>query len=145
DILNAKVGNAYVFAFEAKIPGSIIKLAASEGVKVKRFQIIYELIKEIEDILKGGKVEILGHAQIVASFPFNNKKVAGCKVTDGKIAKVNKLILMRGNREIGTAKIVSLKKQKTEVAMVIQSEEFGVIMDPQLDFQTGDVLASVSK
>ena len=145
DILSAKVGNAYVFAFEARVPASIIKLAASEGVKVKRFQIIYELIKEIEDILKGGKVEILGHAQIVASFPFNNKKVAGCKVTDGKIAKVNKLILMRGNREIGTAKIVSLKKQKTEVAMVIQSEEFGVIMDPQLDFQTGDVLASVSK
>ena len=36
DILNAKVGNAYVFAFEAKIPASIIKLAASEGVRVKK-------------------------------------------------------------------------------------------------------------
>ncbi len=143
DILNAKVGNAYVFAFEAKIPASIIKLAASEGVRVKRFQVIYEMIKEIEDILKGGKVEILGHAVVIASFPFNNKKVAGCKVTDGKIAKINKLMLMRGEKEIGTAKIVSLKKQKTEVVIVIQGEEFGVIMDPQLDFAVGDVLASV--
>ena len=52
-------------------------------------------------------------------------------------------MLMRGEKEIGTAKIVSLKKQKTEVVMVIQGEEFGVIMDPQLDFAVGDVLASV--
>ena len=78
----------------------------------------------------------------MATFPFNNKKVAGCKVTEGKISKGDKLILVRDEKEIGKAKATSIKKQKTEVAQVGQGEEFGVILDPQLDFLAGDVLVS---
>ena len=143
DIIDAKTGNAYVFAFESKIPADIIKLAEAEKVKVERFQIIYELLQRLEEILKEGRVEILGRAEILASFPFNNKKVAGCKVIDGRVSKGDTLLLQRGEKEIGRAKATSIKKQKMEVASVGQSEEFGVIVDPQLDFQIGDVLVSV--
>ncbi|MFI5240932.1 MAG: hypothetical protein ACHQUA_00695, partial [Microgenomates group bacterium] len=142
DVLTAKVGNAYIFAFEAKIPGSVIKLAEAEKVRVKRFEIIYELINEIEAILKKGRVEIVGKAQILASFPFNNKKVAGSKVLEGKITKGDTLVLVRADKEIGKARATSLKKQKSEVGIVGQGEEFGVIMEPQLDFEVGDVLVS---
>lgn len=148
DILDAKTGNAFVqnatvFAFESKIPNDIIKLAESEKVKVQRFQIIYELIEALEELLKKGKTEIFGHAEILASFPFNNKKVAGCKELDGRISKGDTLVLMRDNKEIGKARAVSLKKQKVEVTSVGQSEEFGVITEPQLDFAIGDVVVSV--
>jgi translation initiation factor IF-2 len=142
DVLTAKVGNAYIFAFETKIPNNVAKLAEAEGVRVKRFDIIYELLQEIEEILKGGKVQVLGRAQILASFPFNNKKVAGSKVIDGKITKGDMITLTRGEKELGKAKVVSLKKQKVEVATVGQSEEFGAILEPQLDFEVGDVLVS---
>lgn len=145
DILNAQSSGAYVFAFESKIPNDIAKLAEIEKVKTARFEIIYELIQNLEEILKKGKVEIKGHSEVLASFPFNNKKVAGCKVIDGKFAKGDQLILMRGDKELGKAKITSLKKQKQEVAIVGQGEEFGIIMEPQLDFQIRDVLVSVSK
>lgn len=145
DIIDAKTGNAYVLAFESKIPTDILKLAEAEKVKVERFQIIYELLQKIDEILKKGAVEINGHAQVMASFPFNNKKVAGCKVTDGKISKGDTLILQRSDKELGKAKAVSIRKQKAEVSSVGQSEEFGVILDPQLDFQIGDVLLSVTK
>lgn len=143
DILDAKTGNAYVFAFESKISNDIVKLAESEKVKVERFQIIYELIEALEELLKKGKVEVLGHAEILAIFPFNNKKVAGCKELDGRISKGDTLVLMRDNKEIGKARAVSLKKQKLEVASVGQSEEFGVITEPQLDFAIGDMIVSV--
>jgi translation initiation factor IF-2 len=93
--------------------------------------------------LKSGRTEIVGRAQVLASFPFNNKKVAGCKVLDGRITKGDSLVLTRDAKEIGKAKAVSLKKQKLEVASVGQSEEFGVITEPQLDFEVGDVLLSV--
>lgn len=142
DVLTAKVGNAYIFAFETKIPNNVTKLAEAEGVRVKRFDIIYELLQEIEEILKGGKVQILGRAQVLASFPFNNKKVAGSKVLDGKITKGDMITLLRGEKEMGRAKVISLKKQKNEVGVVGQSEEFGAILEPQLDFAVGDVLVS---
>ena len=142
DVITAKTGNARIFAFESRLPNDVLKLTEAEGVKCERFEIIYELIQRLEEILKGGKVEILGKANILATFPFNNKKVAGCKVTEGKISKGDKLILVRDEKEIGKAKATSIKKQKTEVAQVGQGEEFGVILDPQLDFLAGDVLVS---
>lgn len=143
DIIDAKTGNVYVFAFESKISAEVVKFAEAEGVKTERFQIIYELLQRLEEILKKGRIEIVGHAQVTASFPFNNKKVAGCKVADGRISKGDTLILQRADKEIGKAKAVSLRKQKVEVSSVGQSEEFGVILDPQLDFTVHDVLVSV--
>jgi translation initiation factor IF-2 len=145
DIIDAKTGNAYVMAFESKISANIVKLAEAEKVKVERFQIIYELISRLDEILKKGRVEIIGRAEILASFPFNNKKVAGCKVIDGRISKGDTLVLQREEKEIGKAKITSIKKQKVEVPSVGQSEEFGIILEPQLDFAVGDMLLSVSK
>ena len=89
-------------------------------------------------------MEVLGKAEIVASFPFNNRKVAGCKVLTGKIGKTDKLILMRGDKELGKIKAISLKKQKLEISSVGQGEEFGVIFEPQFDFTQGDVILSVT-
>lgn len=144
DIINAKTGNALVFSFESKIPNDVLKLAEAEKIRTEKFEIIYELISRLEEILKKGKVEVLGKAEILAIFPFNDKKVAGTKVISGRISKGDKLILMRGEKEIGTTKASSLRKGKSEVGSVGQSEEFGVIMEPQLDFKTGDVLLSVA-
>ncbi len=145
DVINAKTGNAYIFAFESKIPMDVFKLAEAEKVRTERFEIIYELLQRLEEILKEGKKQILGRAEILASFPFDHKKVAGCKVTFGRIAKGDSLVLSRDEKEIGKAKAISLRKQKLEVTSVGPAEEFGVILDPQLDFQVHDVLLSVSK
>lgn len=142
DVISAKTGDAYIFSFETKIPNGIIKLAEAEKIQIAKFDIIYELLQAVEEILKKGKVQELGHAEVVASFPFNNKKVAGCKVTDGRISKADRLILVREGKEIGESKAMSIRKQKNEVSSVGQGEEFGVIMEPQLDFSKGDVLVS---
>jgi translation initiation factor IF-2 len=144
DIINAKTGNAYIFAFETKIPNDIAHLAEAEKIKIARFDIIYELLQAVDEIIKKGKVEELGRAEIVAIFPFNDKKVAGCKVTSGRISKGDRLILMRGDKEVDRAKAVSIRKLKAEVASVGPAEEFGVIFEPQLDFIKGDVVLSVS-
>ncbi len=145
DVINAKTGNAYIYSFETKISNDILKLAEAEKIKITKFDIIYELLQDIDELLKKGKVTELGRAQVLASFPFNNKKVAGCKVISGRITKGDRIILMRGDKEIGTAKAGSLRKQKLEVVSVGQSEEFGVILEPQLDFLVGDVVVSVAK
>jgi translation initiation factor IF-2 len=145
DVLLAKSSNAErILAFESKASPTISKLADAEGVRIESFKIIYELFQRVEEILHKGDVDILGKAEVIASFPYNDKKIAGCRVVSGKITKTDSLILQRDEKEIGKAKAISLKKQKQEVGEAKAGEEFGVLFEPQLDFQTGDMVVSVA-
>lgn len=145
DVLNAKANNALIFVFESRIPGSVAKLAEMDKVKIFRFDIIYELLQKLDEIVKSGLIEILGRAEVLASFPFDGKKVAGCKVLQGRIEKTFDLRLTRSDKEIGKITATSIKKQKQEVPGVGQGEEFGIFFHPQLDFQVGDVIIAVGK
>lgn len=145
DVLNAKANNALIFVFESRIPGSVKKLAEMDKVKIFRFDIIYELLQKLDEIVKSGLIEILGRAEVLASFPFDGKKVAGCKVLQGRIEKTFDLRLERSEKEIGKITATSIKKQKQEVPGVGQGEEFGIFFHPQLDFQVGDVIIAIGK
>lgn len=143
DVFMAKSMGADIYAFESKTSGNVSKLADNEGVKIFEYKIIYELFEDIEKKIEGGLTVELGRAVVVASFPFDSKKVAGSKVISGRITKNDKLTLMRGDKEVGKVKVISLKKNRVDVAEVRQGEEFGVIFVPQLDFTIGDVIISL--
>lgn len=145
DIFMARAAEARIFVFESEIPGSVAKLAETEGVKIEKFDIIYELILRLEELLKKGIQEILGKAEVLAGFTFDNKKVTGCKVTEGKITKADFLILTREEKEIGRARVLSMRKGKQEITEAKAGEEFGLILVPQLDFIKGDMILSVAK
>jgi len=145
DIFFAKASGAEIFLFEAKFGGGVRKLAETEGIKISKFDVIYDLIERLKELIQKDKEEIKGKAEIIAIFPFDGKKVAGCKVKKGKILKSDSLKLVRGKIEIGSVKILSIKKQKEEVLEVKQGEECGILFEPQLDFKVGDMLLSVIK
>ncbi len=145
DVFLAKAANASIFIFEAKTPSSVSKLADTEGVAIEKFDIIYALIERLTEIITSGETKILGKAQIVASFPFDGKKVAGCKVIDGVIKKQDRLELQRGEATMGRVRVITIRKQKDEVQQVRQGEECGILFEPQLDFKLQDMLLSVSK
>lgn len=145
DVLLAKSLGAKIFSFEAKIPGSVAKLAETEKVLIKRFDIIYDLLEDLQELVKGEKTEILGSCQILKIFPFEDKKVAGCKVIQGKVNFKDVLILKRGEEKLGEVKIVSMKKGKVDISEARQGEECGILFTPQLDFRVGDVLLSVRR
>lgn len=143
DVLNAKSSNARIFTFETKVSKNIKKLADAEGVKIEVFEIIYKLFERLDEIFNSTKDEIVGTAEIVASFPFQGKKVAGCKVVSGTIDRTNPLVLKRNEIELGRVKVVSMKKQKQDISKAGVGEEFGVVFEPQLDFSTKDMIVSV--
>jgi len=143
DVLSAKSSNADIFTFNVKTTKSVINLAESEGVNIENFNIIYKLLERADEIIKAKTQQISGKAEIIATFPFNKQKVAGCKVLEGTINKTDKVVLKSEGKEVGTAKITSMKKVKQDIASAGVSEEFGVILDPQLDFKVGDTLASL--
>jgi translation initiation factor IF-2 len=146
DVFTAKSQeDVRIFAFELKVPSTVAKLAETEGVKIETFEIIYRLFERVEELIKKPEEEILGKAEVVAIFPYENKKVAGCKVINGKISKNDTLRILRDNKEIGRVKASSMKKEKKDINQASQGEEFGVIFEPQLAFTMGDVIVSVPK
>ena len=142
DIFYAKSSGALVLAFETKAPRAVEKLADTEDVDIESFKIIYELSEFVEKKLEDMKVSILGKAQILEEFPFDKTRVAGCKVLEGRIAKSDKLVLMRGERELGNTKISSMKRGKNEITEARAGEECGLILSPLLLFEKGDILVA---
>lgn len=146
DVFMAKSASpARIFVFESKVPSLVSKLAVTEGVAIERFDVIYELFDRLAIILDKKKEKIIGEAKIIEEFPFNKRRVAGCKVTKGRIDQSDKLVLVRGDEKLGRVKAKSMKKQKQDVSLVKEGEEFGVIIVPQLDFKVGDMLVSVRR
>lgn len=150
DILLASTSSAQIIGFNVKAPGGVKKLAEAEKVKISLYQVIYELLEEIEKkILKILEPtideEILGKAEILAEFEINKERVAGCRVNEGAIRKIDQIHLLREERILGDVRIKSLRKGKENVEQVKKGEEFGVIFSPTLDFKMGDMLVSYRK
>ncbi len=148
DIKLAASTGAIVIGFGVKVGSTATKIAENEGVLVRTYNIIYELIEELEDVVEGmlkvgALEEIFGTAQIVAEFPFGKtEKIAGCKVLDGTITKGPKVKVIRGEQIIGEGKIKSLKKVKNEVNRVEKGDECGIMFDSPIEFLPGDLIQS---
>ena len=148
DVLFAKSTGSIVLGFNIKIKPEIAKLAKTEKVLVKNYTIIYEMIDEVSDFVQGKleslQEEIMGIAKVLASFPFEKTKVMGIKVNEGRIAKGDKIRLMRDEQVLGETRIASVRKGKEQVSKIETGEEGGVVVTPFLDFVIGDVLISHS-
>ncbi len=144
DILLAKSINAIVLGFNTKMRPEIVKFAAQEKVLAKNYKIIYELISEIKDVLEGKQLalveEIFGRAKILASFPFERAKVLGIKVLEGRVARGDKIRLIRKESILGESTINSVRMGKNVVSKIAEGQEGGVILTPSLDFTIGDML-----
>lgn len=147
DVVLAKTTGAIILAFNVKTKASVIKLAKTEKVLLKHYAIIYELIKEVKDVVAGKKlveeVTTLGTAKVLASFPYEKALVLGVAVFDGRIVKGDRVELKRGDAVIGESTIASLKQGKQTVSKVEKGQQAGVLLSPPLDFTIGDVLTSV--
>lgn len=144
DILMAKSTGALVIGFNIKLRPSVLKLARTEKVLLKNYTIIYELIDEIADVIEGKQLAMLetiyGSAQVLAKFPYEKTFALGIKVLEGRVAKGDKARIMRGEESIGETQIASLRIGKNPVSKVEAGLEAGIVINPLLDFQVGDVV-----
>lgn len=141
----AKSVGAIIVGFNVKIAPQALKLAEQEQVLIRTYNIIYELLDDIEEVVNtllevGQLEEILGKANILAEFPFGKERVAGCRMIEGTIAKGQKIRILREDQVIAETKLKSLRKVKEEVSKVEKGNDCGMIFDPPADFQIGDVV-----
>ncbi|OGD86444.1 translation initiation factor IF-2 [Candidatus Curtissbacteria bacterium RIFCSPHIGHO2_01_FULL_41_11] len=147
DIAFAKTAKAPIIAFNLKIPNSIKNQAEREGVVIRPYNVIYELLQDIEDVVIGfeeAKIQakITGKAKIIATFAIEGKKIAGAKVTNGRLNIGDQVNLVRGEKILGSAKISSIKRFKKDFQTVSGGQDCGIGLEPELDFQQDDVIES---
>lgn len=149
DINFAKGAKAPVLAFNVSIPAAVLKHAKQEHVPIRQYQVIYKLIDDLEDIVKSfedtkHEIKIKGRAQIVATFEIDGKKIAGAKVTSGKLKVGDEVILRKENGEGTQTQIASIKKFRKDVESAAAGQECGVAFSAELDFKVGDIIESLS-
>jgi translation initiation factor IF-2 len=147
DILLAQITHSLIIGFNIPITPSAKKLAKTEKIAVKQFNIIYKLLEFLEEkiltmIEPTINEEDLGTAQVAAVFNIRNQSIAGCKVTAGKIDQTLPIHLVRKDKIVKDAKIKSLKSGKDDISVAKSGTECGIILEPILDVRVGDVIKS---
>jgi len=148
DILLAKSTGGIVLSFNTKLKPDVITFAYSEKVLLRNYEIIYELLDEIKDALEGKlqsqMEQIFGSAKVLAKFPFEKTFAFGISVLDGRIARGDRVRVMREDDVLGETTIHSLRVGKNPTSKVEKGNEAGIILSGGLDNQVGDVLLSHS-
>ena len=147
DVMLASASQGIVVGFNVKLLGEAARLAKKEGVEVRLYQVIYEVIEDIEKAIKGlmeprRVEEVIGRAEIRAIFRIPRVgAVAGSYVTQGKIEReALARVISEGEVIKEGAKISSLKRFKEDVKEVVQGYECGIGLEGFDDFQEGDIL-----
>ena len=148
DVLLAKDFHALVIGFNVLISKEAKALAENEKVFHKIYTIIYELLDELSDLAKVLKLEglenIIGRASIIEKFQGTQGEIIGVRVLEGRLALKDKIKIMRQEKELGRAEIVSIKKGKQDAKVADKNNECGIMISPFIDFIPGDVLLSYS-
>lgn len=149
DIFLAKATKSIIIGFTVKTSHEAESLAKQEKVIIKTYQIIYELLEELNEVANLIKEKeekeknLKGEAQILANFIIEGEKIFGVNVTKGKINLGDTIEVFRKNKPIGKTKLVSLKVRAKIVNEVKKGQEAGMIFGPPLDFAVGDVVKSI--
>ncbi|MEJ2224770.1 MAG: translation initiation factor IF-2 [Syntrophobacterales bacterium] len=147
DIMLASASDAIVVGFNVRTNPKAQSLAELEQVDVRFYDIIYNLLNEIQAAMEGMlepvvQERVIGQAEIRATFSISRLgKIAGCMVQDGKVER-NALVRVKRNGQILVegARISSLKRFKDDVKEVTAGYECGIGLDRFDDFETGDFI-----
>ena len=150
DVLLAIASKGLIVGFDVGIEEGAKRQAATEGIDIRLYDIIYSLIDDIDKALKGllpvPIVEVIeGRAEVIAVFPAKGNKVAGVRVAEGKVTRGVKVRVWRGKKTLADSTVASLKRFKENVKECAAGFECGVGVEGFGDFQMGDVMEFYSQ
>jgi translation initiation factor IF-2 len=146
DVKLAYPADAIIIGFRVKTSNDIENMAKRGGVKIRNYDIIYELFEGIKkDAAKlldpSIEKEDLGKLKVVAIFrKEKTRMIVGGKVTDGKIVNKTQIDIIRGEEKIGSGKIIQLQHNKQDMAEIEKGREAGILFEGDAIVEEGDVL-----
>ena len=146
DVTLANVSNAIIIGFNVR-PQPIAKdMADKENVEIKTYSVIYNAIEDVEAAMKGMldpvfKEVVIGNAEVRQTFKISDVgTIAGCYVTNGKVARNAGVRVLRDNVVIHDGKLISLKRMKDDVKEVAKGFECGIQIENFNDIKEGDII-----
>lgn len=144
DVLLARSSGAPIFAFNVRANKQARDLAEREGVEIRYYSVIYDLLDDVKSTLSGmlapeKRETFLGYADILEVFNITKVgKVAGCRISEGKVMRGCGVRLLRDNVVIHEGKLKTLKRFKDEVSEVNAGMECGMAFERYDDIRVGD-------
>ncbi len=146
DLLLASTADASVLSFGVTAPGSVVKSAERQGIPMKSYRIIYELIEDVQRMVRGQiepelEERTLGRAEVRAVIHVpRSGNIAGSYVLDGVLRRGAKARLSRGGKEVYKGSIAGLRRFKDDVREVTTGFECGVNLQNYDNVQEGDII-----
>lgn len=145
DILLASASDAVVVGFNVKVESMAVPAAKREGVQVKLYSIIYELLDQMKEAMAGllepeHRETVIGHADVKQVFQLSRGIVAGCLVTDGRVARTARARVLRKRQPVYDGGISTLRRFQDDVKEVRSGLECGIKLGDFSEYQLGDVI-----
>ncbi|MEN3370946.1 MAG: translation initiation factor [Verrucomicrobiota bacterium] len=145
DILLASASNAVVVGFNIKVESMAVNAAKREGVQVKLYSIIYELLDQMKEAMAGmldpeHRETVIGHAEVKQVFKLSKGIVAGCLVTDGRIARTARARVLRRRQPVYDGGLSTLRRFQDDVKEVRVGLECGIKLGDFNEYQVGDII-----
>ncbi len=146
DVGLAATSGAVVLGFNVRANAQAREAAEREGVEIRYYAVIYDLVDEVKQAMSGmlaptRRETFLGNAEILEVFTISKVgKVAGCRVTEGKVERGAQVRLIRDNVVVHEGKLSTLKRFKDEVREVTAGQECGMAFEGYQDMRQGDVI-----
>ena len=146
DIVLASASNAIVIGFNVRPSAKTIETAKEYGVDIRLYNIIYKLVEDLEDAMKGMldpeyEEKVLGQAEVRQLFKFSKVgTIAGCMVTDGIIKSNAKARVIRDGVVIYDGAINSLQREKDQAKEVKKGFECGITVEKFNDIKPQDII-----
>ena len=149
DVLLAAASSAVIIGFHVTTDPAVRDIAMKEGVEIRNYKIIYEVVEEVRAALSGllrptFAEQIVGSAQVRQVFSSSRAgTIAGCMVQNGKITRNNQVRIMRDGEAVFTGGIASLRRFKDDVREVSEGFECGIGIEGFNAIEDGDVIEAL--
>jgi translation initiation factor IF-2 len=146
DIVLASASNAIVIGFNVRPDNKTIETAKEYNVDIRLYNVIYKLVEELEDAMKGMldpefEEKVLGQAEVRKLFKFSKVgTIAGCMVTSGVIRNNAKARLIRDGVVVYDGEINSVQREKEQAKEVKKGFECGITLDKYSDIKEKDII-----
>jgi translation initiation factor IF-2 len=145
DVLLASGSDAIIIGFNTKVENKALGVAKREGVQIKLYSIIYELVDQMRDAMTGmldplTREKVIGHAKVKQIFKVNKGYVGGSQVIDGRIDRKQRARVLRNGQAVYDGGIETLRRFQDEVPEVRNGLECGIKLHGFSDYEENDII-----
>lgn len=146
DVKLARGGKATLLGFRTKTDAVARKIALRDRIKIKNFEVIYELSQYLREQMKKAmkpKMERIDWGKLKTLLVFlteKNRQIIGGKIIEGRAKKGVKVEVFRGEEKIGQGRVINLQKNKKDIAEAKKGEEIGILYEGDVKIQENDIL-----